>query len=253
VGADLNGRHCCVGRSSWAGDWFGGVVGLIFSVCWLPFPREVISAAVRWYLRYGLSYRDVEELLAERGVTVDHVTVYRWVQRFTPEFIEAARLCRHAPGDRWFVDETYVKVAGRWTYLYRAIDQHGQVIDVLLSARRDLAAARRFFIRALRAGTVPAEVTTDRAPAYPCVLDELIPSALHTVERYANNPVETDHGRLKARLRPMRGLKRHRSARILAAGHAFVQNLRRGHYELAADVLARHRLREVFDQLAMAI
>jgi transposase-like protein len=114
------------------------------------FPREVIAVAVRWYLRYGLSYRDVEELLAERGVTVDHVTIYRWVQRFTPEFIEAARFCRHAPGDRWFADETYVKVSGRWTYLYRAIDQHGQVIDVLLSDRRDLAAARRFFILALR-------------------------------------------------------------------------------------------------------
>ena len=170
------------------------------------FPREVISVAVRWYLRYGLSYRDVEELLAERGITVNHVTIYRWVQRFTPEFIEAARFCRHAPGNRWFADETYVKVAGRWTYLYRAIDQHGQVIDVLLSARRDLAAARRFFNRALRAGTIPAEVTTDRAPAYLRVLDELIPSALHTVERYANNPVEADHGRLKARLRPMRGL-----------------------------------------------
>jgi transposase, IS6 family len=196
------------------------------------FPPEVISIAVRWYLRYGLSYRDVEELLAERGITVDHVTVYRWVQRFTPEFIEAARLCRHAPGDRWFADETYVKVAGRWTYLYRAIDQHGQVIDVLLSARRDLAAVRWFFIRALRAGTIPAEVTTDRAPAYPRVLDELIPSALHTVERYANNSIETDHGRLKARLRPMRGLKRDRSARTLAAGHAFVQNLRRGHTPL---------------------
>jgi transposase, IS6 family len=101
------------------------------------FPREVISVAVRWYLRYGLSYRDVEELLAERGITVDHVTIYRWVQRFTPEFIEAARFCRRAPGDRWFADETYVKVAGRWTYLCRAIDQHGQVIDVLLSARRE--------------------------------------------------------------------------------------------------------------------
>ena len=181
------------------------------------FPPEVISVAVRWYLRYGLSYRDVEELLAERGITVDHVTIYRWVQRFTPEFIEAARPCRHAPGDRWFADETYVKVAGRWTYLYRAVDQHGQVIDVLLSVRRDLAAARRFFTRALRAGTVPAEVTTDRAPVYPRVLDELVPSALHTVERHANNPVEADHRRLKARLRPMRGLKRHRSARILAA------------------------------------
>ena len=175
------------------------------------------------------------------------------MQRFTAEFIEAARPCRHVPGDRWFADETYVKVAGRWTHLYRAIDQHGQVIDVLLSQRRDLAAARRFFTRALRAGTIPAEVTTDRAPAYPRVPGELIPSALHTVERYANNPVEADHGRLKARLRPMRGLKRHRSARTLAAGHAFVQNLRRGHYELATDVPARHRIRAAFDQLAMVI
>jgi len=217
------------------------------------FPREVICLAVRWYLRYGLSYRDVEELLAERGITVDHVTVYRWVQRFTPEFIEAGRPCRHAPGDRWFADETYVKVAGQWTYLYRAVDQHGQVIDVLLSARRDLAAARRFFTRALRAGTVPAEVSTDRAPAYLRVLDELAPSALHTVERYANNPIEADHGRLKARLRPMRGLKRHRSARILAAGHAFVQNLRRGHYDIATDIPAPHKLRTIFGELALVI
>jgi transposase, IS6 family len=217
------------------------------------FPPEVITIAVRWYLRYGLSYRDVEELLAERGVTVDHGTVYRWVQRFTADFIEAARLCRRAPGDRWFADETYVKVAGRWTYLYRAVDQHGQVIDVLLSERRDLAAARRFFTRALRSGTVPAEVTTDRAAAYPRALDELVPSALHVTERYANNAVEADHGRLKAPLRPMRGLKRYRSARTLAAGHAFVQNLRRGHYELATDVPVRHRLRVAFDQLATAI
>jgi IS6 family transposase len=217
------------------------------------FPREVISVAVRWYLRYGLSYRDVEELLAERGVTVDHVTIYRWVQRFTPEFIEAARPCRHAPGDRWFIDETYLKVSGKWTYLYRAIDQHGQVIDVLLSARRDLVAARRFLARAVRAGTVPVEVTTDRSHLYPRALDELVPSALHTVDQYANNPIEADHGRLKARLRPMRGLKRHRSARALAAGHAFVQNLRRGHYDIATDVQKRHRLRVAFDDLTPAI
>src|ERR1700712_3297448 len=116
------------------------------------FPSEVIMVAVRWavrwYVRYGLSYRDLEELLAERGITVDHVTIYRWVQRFIPLLVDAARPCRRAPGDRWFVDETYVKVAGRWGYLYRAIDQYGQVIDVLLSEKRDLAATRRFFIRA---------------------------------------------------------------------------------------------------------
>lgn len=188
-----------------------------------------------------------------RGVTVDHVTVYRWVQRFTPEFIEVARPCRHSPGDRWLVDETYLKAAGQWTYLYRAVDQHGQVIDVMLSASRDLAAARRFFTRALRAGTVPAEVTTDRAPAYPRVLDELVPSALHTVQRHANNPIEADHGRLKARFRPMRGLKRHRSATVLPAGHAFVQNLRRGHYDIATRVPSRHRLRIAFDDVALTI
>src|SRR6266508_6407704 len=91
------------------------------------FPPEFITLAVRWYLRFGLSYRDVEELLAERGIAVDHVTVYRWVQRFAPEFAEAARPCRHAPGNRWFADKTYVKVTGEWAYLYRAADQHSQV------------------------------------------------------------------------------------------------------------------------------
>jgi transposase, IS6 family len=105
----------------------------------------------------------------------------------------------------------------------------------------------------LRYGTVPAEVTTDRAPVYPRMLDELVPSALHTVEQHANNPVETDHGRLKARLRPIRGLKRHRSVRVLAAGHAFVQNLRRGHYDIATEAPSCHRLRLAFDDLALAI
>ena len=100
------------------------------------FPPDVIVLAVRWYLRFGLSYRDVEELLGERGVEVDHVTVYRWVLRFAPLLAEAARPCRHAVGDRWQVDETYVKVAGQWRYVYRAIDQFGQVIDVFVSARR---------------------------------------------------------------------------------------------------------------------
>jgi len=175
------------------------------------------------------------------------------VQRFTPEFIEAARPCRHTPGDRWFADDTYLKVAGKWTYLYRAVDQSGQVIGVLLSSRRDLAAALRFFTRALRAGTTPVAVTTDRAPGYPRVPGELIPSALHIAGQHANNPAGADHGRLKARLRPMRGLQRHRSARILAAGHAFVQNLRRGCYDIATEVPARHRLRVAFDELAITI
>jgi IS6 family transposase len=209
--------------------------------------------AVRWYLRYGLSYRDVEGLLIERGIEVDHVTIYRWVQRFTPLLIDAARPCIHVPGDRWFVDETYVKVDGCWVYLYRAIDQYGQVIDVLVSHKRDLAATRRFFIRALEHGPHPAEVTTDRAPAYPRVIEELIPAVCHVTELYANNSIEADHGRLKARLRPMRCLKQLRSARMISTGHAFVQNLRRGYYELGLDIDRRHRLPAAFTELARAI
>jgi transposase-like protein len=208
---------------------------------------------VRWYLRYGLSYRDVEELLAERGIEVDHVTIYRWVQTFTPELIAAARPARHVAGDRWFVDETYVKVAGRWTYLYRAVDQHGQVIDVLVSTRRDAVAARSFLTRPLRLGPGPAEVVTDRAPAYPRLLDDLMPAARHITERYANNSIEADHGRLKARLRPMRGLKRLASVTTVAAGHAFVQNLRRGHYAISAELPVPDRIRIAFDELAAVL
>jgi transposase-like protein len=139
------------------------------------FPPEVIVLAVRWYLRFGLSYRDVEELLAERSVEVDHVTLYRWVQRFAPLLAETARPCRHPVGDRWWADETYVKIAGQWRYVYRAIDQFGQVIDVFVSPRRDTAAARRFFERAIGSTKVrPSEVVTDHAAVYPKVLDDSV-------------------------------------------------------------------------------
>jgi transposase-like protein len=194
------------------------------------------------------------ELLTERGIDVDHVTIYRGVLRFTPLLADAARPCRHAVGDRWQVDETYMKVAGQWRYVYRAIDQFGQVIDVLVSRRRDITAARRFLERAIGATKVtPAEVTTDQAPVYPAVLQELLPAAWHHTDRYGNNRVECDHGRLKARLRPMRGLKQDRSARVIIAGHALVQNLRRGHYELAVEEPANRRVVVAFDELALAI
>jgi transposase-like protein len=155
------------------------------------FPPDVIVLAVRWYLRFGLSYRDVEELLTERGIEVDHVTIYRWVQRFMPLLTDAARLCRQTVGARWWVDETYVKVAGRWRYVYRSIDQFGQVIDVFVSPRRNARAARRFFERAIGTTKVtPSEVVSDRAPVYPVVLAELLPAAWHRTDRYANNGVE---------------------------------------------------------------
>jgi transposase-like protein len=214
----------------------------------------VVLLAVRWYLRYGLSYRDVEELLAERGIEVDHVTIYRWVQRFTPLVIDAARPCRHSVGERWFVDETYVKVAGVWRYVYRAVDQHGQVIDVFVSKRRNVAAATKFFEMMLADREGPTDVTTDLAAPLLRVVDGLLPEVLHDTTRYANNRIECDHGRLKARLRPMRGLRTDRTATVVIRGHAFVQNLRRGHYELGVE--ARHerlRVAAAFDELTEAI
>jgi transposase-like protein len=218
------------------------------------FPPDVIVLAMRWYLRFGLSYRDVEELLTERGVEVDHVTIYRWVQRFAPLLIETARPCRHAVGARWWVDETYVKVAGRWRYVYRAVDQFGQVVDVFVSPSRDVRAARRFFEHAIGTTKVtPVEVVTDHAPAYPGVLEELAPAAWHRTDQYANNRIEADHGRLKARLGPMRGFKQDRSARVVIAGHAFVQNVRRGCYELAVEEPASRRVAVALHELALAL
>jgi transposase-like protein len=218
------------------------------------FPVEVIVLAVRWYLRYGLSYRDVEQPLAERGVEVDHVTVFGWVQRLTPLLADAARFARHSPGDRWFVDGTYVKVNGVWRYVYRAVDQYGQVIDVLVSQRPDADAARRLVRRAQATlKVVPTEVVTDAAPIYPRVLDELVPSARHHVERWANNRIEADHSRLKHRLRPMRGLRSDRTATVIITGLAFVQDLRRGHYELGVDTPLPLRVAAAFAGLAQAI
>jgi transposase-like protein len=217
------------------------------------FPPEVIVVAVRWYLRFGLSYRDIEELLAERGIEVDHVTVYRWVQRFTPLLVDAARPCRHAVGDRWYVDETYVKVAGRWRYVYRAVDQYGQIIDVFVSPRRDSHAAQRFFDAVLHAHTAPSEVVTDRAWTLRSVVEDVIPAAFHNTTRYANNRIEADHGLLKSPLRPMRGLKRDCAAMVIIRGHAFMQNVRRGHYELGVDAHPHRRVDAAFTEVAEVI
>jgi transposase-like protein len=147
-----------------------------------------------------------------------------------------------------------VKVAGQWRYVYRAIDQFGQIIDVLVSERRDAAAARRFFKKAIGSTkATPVEVVTDQAAVYPKVLDELAPAAWHRTEQYANNRMEADHGQLKRRLRPMRGLKTDFGSRVVIAGHAFVQNLRRGHYELAVNQPATLRLAVAFDELVLAM
>src|ERR1700694_1571600 len=146
---------------------------------------EIVVLAVRWYLRFGLSYRDVEELFTERGIEVDHVTVYWWVQRFTPLLADAARPCRHTVGDRWYVDETYVKVAGRWRYVYRAIDQYGQIIDVYVSAHaipklRDGSSRRRF---ALTASPPKWPPIAPGPCSWSCMRSCLLPSTTHRSTR----------------------------------------------------------------------
>ena len=151
------------------------------------------------------------------------------------------------------MDETYVKVAGKWRYVYRSVDEYDQIIDVLASTRRDLRAARRFFARALRVHGEPVEVVTDRAPALRAAIEGLVPAAFHNTEQYANNRVECDHGRLKARLRPMRGLKRDHSARGIIRGHALMQNIRRGHYELGVDARHHRRIEAAFTEPACTI
>lgn len=151
------------------------------------------------------------------------------------------------------MDETYVKVAGVWRYMYRAVDQHGQVLDVFVSRRRDITSARRFFATALTAHGEPAEVITDRAAALANMIEDLLPAAAHNTGQYENNRVECDHGRLNARLRPMRGLKTGRSASVVIRGHAFIQNQRRGRYELAVDAAPRSRLATAFDELRTAV
>jgi hypothetical protein len=134
------------------------------------FPREVIVLAVRWYLRYGLSYRDVEELLAERGVQVDHVTIHRWVRRFAPILADAAGCARHAIGSRWQVDETYVKVAGGWRYVYRAVDEYGASPNKILNdgraCRRGCGTGlRRMVSRRVGAALSAGDCADTREPA----------------------------------------------------------------------------------------
>jgi IS6 family transposase len=200
------------------------------------------------------SYRDVEELLAERGVDVDHVTVLRRVQRFTPPLADAARFTRHSPGDRWFVDETSVKVNGVWRSVYRGVDQRGQVIDVLVSVRRDAAAARLFFRRALvRFKLTPTEVVTDAATVYPAVFDRPIPAAWHHVEQDANNRIEADHGQLKHRYDRCAGLRTERTAQVIISGHGFVRNLRRGRYELGLGAPSGSQVAAAFTELVHSI
>jgi transposase, IS6 family len=174
------------------------------------FTDEVILWAVRWYLMFPVSYRDLELMLLDRGVEVDHTTIFRWIQAYAPEIEKRIRPHLRPCNGSWRVDETYIKVKGRWSYLYRAVDSRGQTIDFLLSAKRDAAAAKRFFCKAVgQVNTVnPRTVTVDKNPAYPRAVTDMKKageiwrfSRLRQV-KFLNNIVEQDHRRIKRLVRP---------------------------------------------------
>jgi len=216
------------------------------------FDREVIILCVRWYLRYKLSLRDLVEMMAERGLQLAHTTILRWVQRYAPEFIKRWNRFGRATGLSWRVDETYVKVRGQWTYLYRAVDKAGQTVDFRLSSKRDVAAAKAFFKKAIRhEGRPPHTITLDGYRASHRAVREMCTDGLLSKRmklrssKYLNNLIAQDHRGIKSRTRPMLGFKNFASAAITIAG---IELLRRIHKDQFA--LSQLRLK---DQAAPAI
>jgi len=176
---------------------------------WRHYEGVIILLCVRWYLRYGLSYRDLAEMMYKRGLNIAHTTIYRWVQHFSPELNQRIRPYLKKSNDSWRVDETYIRVRGEWLYLYRAVDSQGQTIDFCLTQTRNKAAARRFFRRALAQPHVsaPRVITTDKNKAFPGAIadvkDEkrLPQTCQHRTSKYLNNIVEQDHRFIKRRTR----------------------------------------------------
>lgn len=205
---------------------------------WRHFEGAVILWAVRWYCNYGISYRNLEEMLDERGVDVDHTTIYRWVQRYAPEMEKRLRWYWKRPGisRSWRLDETYVKVKGKWAYLYQAVDKGGDTIDFHLSATRNAKAAKRFLSKALiglKEWQTPLKINTDKAPTYGPVVAELkregkLPEVmLHRQVKYLNNVIEADHGKLKQLIKPVRGFKSMKIAYATIKGFEVMHALRR--------------------------
>jgi transposase-like protein len=200
------------------------------------FIAEVILWAVRWYLMLPISYRDLELMLADRGVDVEHTTIFRWIQGYAPELEKRIHPHLRPSNGSWWVDETFVKVKGRWTYLYRAVDSCGQTIDFLLSAKRDAAAAKRFFRKALgQPQTVnPRTITVDKNPAYPSAVEqmkedgELWRRLRLRQAKFLNNIVEQDHRRMKWLVRPGLGFGSFWTARRTLAGYEVMAMVRKG-------------------------
>ena len=207
------------------------------------FAKEVILQCIRWYLSYGLSYRDLEEMMAERGVVVDHSTIQRWVVRYSPSLEAEFRRGKRAVGGSWRVDETYIKVKGTWKYLYRAVDKEGKTVDFLLTAKRDTVAAYRFFLKASSSSGVPQKLTMDKSGSNKAAADLFVedisvngkPIEIRQV-KYLNNIVEQDHRGVKRRTGPMLGFKSFHSAQKTLAGIELVHMLRKNQHENSAKL-----------------
>ncbi|MDO8767628.1 MAG: IS6 family transposase [Burkholderiaceae bacterium] len=196
------------------------------------FPIDVILVCIRWYAAYPLSYRHLEEMMEERGVFVDHSSINRWAIRFLPLLEKVFRKHKRAVGGCWRMDETYIKVKGVWKYLYRAVDKEGKTVDFLLMARRDKAAALRFFEKAMNASGVPEKVTLDKSGANKAAMDEIngrgeTPIIVRQV-KYLNNIVEQDHRAIKRIAMPMLDFKSFRFARNVLAGIELMHMIRKG-------------------------
>lgn len=188
----------------------------------LQYPTDLVLLVVLWRLRYKLSLRDLAEMFLERGFVFSHEAVRDWEARFAPLLAARLRAKRHGrAGTRWHADETYVKVNGTWCYLYRAIDRDGNLVEALLSEKRDMAAARRFFAQALDvAGRAPEQVTSDGHDAYPRAIRETLGDGVeHRTSRYKNNRIEQDHRGIKQRYYPMRGFGSFASAARFCTGY----------------------------------
>ena len=203
---------------------------------WKHFQPEIILLNVRWYCRYALSYRDLEEMMAERGLSVDHSTINRWVLQYGPELDKRCRPHLRPTNDSWKVDETYVKVKGAWKYLYRAVDSSGQTLDFMLSARRDAKAAKRFLKKTLKARhtSIPRVINVDKNAAYPAATDDLKAEELLSEEtelrpvKYLNNMIEQDHRRLKRLVKPGLGFGSFNTARRTLKGYEAMAMIRKG-------------------------
>ena len=198
----------------------------------MRFPIEVILVCIRWYAAYPLSWRHLEEMMEERGVTVDHSTVSRWAIRFLPLLEKTFRKYKRPVGGSWRMDETYIQVKGVWKYLYRAVDRDGKTIDFLLTAKRDKAAAKRFFDKAMQANSVPEKVTMDKSGANKAAIDEINanrekPMVVRQV-KYLNNIVEQDHRAMKRITKSMLGFKSFQSAKNILAGIELMHMIRKG-------------------------